>query len=435
MPLFIGVPYQPYSFLIKKLDDLIIAQDDKGRVRFSGTDASTVIQSAIDALTSGGKIFIKAGTYVISKEISLGQQLSIKGEGSSTVLKIPDGLNIDFNMLKGDSLSNVTIENLCLDGNLANQTAGNQRAIYFTNSNVIRIRSCIIKNWRYEAVSFGANNSYVIVEKNYFEGGNDDHLDFSASYSSIVSNIFRTPTGYAIDLDASWTSVIGNSFHGGVNFPAIVIGAGMKGNAIIGNAFDSPHSGIFMDGASYNIIMGNIFETCFRFGVRMMGASHNLVLSNIFHKITQWSGYASIELKVRDTTPSTYNLILQNDFYNEAGKEAEYFVREWESTDDYNIIRHNRFIGASISPVYTLGANTVVKENDGFVTENSGTETGTGAQQTIPHGCDFTPSVGEVILTNIDDGANPYLSAVPDATNIYVTAVSGKAYRWEVKKS
>jgi len=34
-----------------------------GAVDFKGTDASTVIQSAVKALTSGGKIFIKSGTY------------------------------------------------------------------------------------------------------------------------------------------------------------------------------------------------------------------------------------------------------------------------------------------------------------------------------------------------------------------------------------
>jgi len=59
MPLKRGIPYQPYSFLIKKLGGLIVAQDDKGVIRFSGTDAS-VIQSAINALSAaGGTVFLK----------------------------------------------------------------------------------------------------------------------------------------------------------------------------------------------------------------------------------------------------------------------------------------------------------------------------------------------------------------------------------------
>jgi hypothetical protein len=59
MPVRAGVPYQPYSFLVKKLNGLIVAQDDKGAIRFSGTDASTVIQYAVDALPNGGTVFLK----------------------------------------------------------------------------------------------------------------------------------------------------------------------------------------------------------------------------------------------------------------------------------------------------------------------------------------------------------------------------------------
>jgi hypothetical protein len=98
----------------------------------------------------------------------------------------------------------------------------------------------------------------------------------------------------------------------------------------------------------------------------------------------------------------------------------------------YTIIFKNNNVHANNPP--TLGTGTLIaKGNTGYVTENSGTAVGTGSQQTIAHGCNFTPSKAQVIVSNIDNGANPYLSADPDATNIYVTAVNGKAYRWEVK--
>jgi len=64
----------------------------------------------------------------------------------------------------------------------------------------------------------------------------------------------------------------------------------------------------------------------------------------------------------------------------------------------------------------------------------SGTGTGSGAEQTIAHGCDFTPTKAQVCVSNIDDGANPYVSSNPNATSIFVTAVSTKVYRWEVKR-
>ncbi|MDD4986661.1 MAG: hypothetical protein PHQ43_12950, partial [Dehalococcoidales bacterium] len=67
----------------------------------------------------------------------------------------------------------------------------------------------------------------------------------------------------------------------------------------------------------------------------------------------------------------------------------------------------------------------------GFVHSNSGTSTGTGSQQTIAHGLSATPT--RVYFSNIEDGANPYQSAAADATNIYVTAVSGKDYVWKAE--
>ena len=100
---------------------------------------------------------------------------------------------------------------------------------------------------------------------------------------------------------------------------------------------------------------------------------------------------------------------------------------------DYNIYMGNVLEGAATAEIRRQGANSIVKFNRGYVTENSGTATGTGAQQTIAHGCAFTPTKGQVIVSNVDDGANPYLSADPDATNIYVTAVNGRQYRWQVE--
>jgi hypothetical protein len=46
---------------------------------FSGTGASAVIQSAINALSTGGKIFIKAGTYNLTSALSLKSGIAIQG--------------------------------------------------------------------------------------------------------------------------------------------------------------------------------------------------------------------------------------------------------------------------------------------------------------------------------------------------------------------
>lgn len=99
-----------------------------------------------------------------------------------------------------------------------------------------------------------------------------------------------------------------------------------------------------------------------------------------------------------------------------------------------------------IEPKWSGGLTTRfdITEKDGYTPqikiisteskyENSGTSTGTGAQQTIAHGLATTPD--RVFLSNEDDGANPYQSASADATNIYITAVDTKKYQWKAWKA
>jgi hypothetical protein len=55
-----------------------------GQIEFRGTDASTIIQSAIDALSNGGgKIFIKSGTYILSSPIRLNKNIRLFSMGET----------------------------------------------------------------------------------------------------------------------------------------------------------------------------------------------------------------------------------------------------------------------------------------------------------------------------------------------------------------
>ncbi len=76
----------------------------------------------------------------------------------------------------------------------------------------------------------------------------------------------------------------------------------------------------------------------------------------------------------------------------------------------------------------TGGSGNLITNNKGYVTDNSGTSTGTGSQETIAHGLSVTPTI--VLLSNVDEATNPYQSAAADADNIYITAESSKRYHW-----
>jgi len=114
MPLRVGIPYQPYSFLIKKLDGLIVAQDDKGRIRFSGTDAARVAQLAVDASPAGSAV-VMAGDFDVYRKITGKVNVAIIGYNARLFWKgtsPPDPAMIDF----GNNWYTFC-EGLYLDGN------------------------------------------------------------------------------------------------------------------------------------------------------------------------------------------------------------------------------------------------------------------------------------------------------------------------------
>jgi len=108
-------------------DNICAVNCDTGKIDFQGTNATSVIQSAIDNL-SYGKIFIKSGEYTIENAIKIKSNMEIVGEENATVLKA--GKNLNKNILENYTRTsaldkNITIRNLKIDGNKNNQTSGN----------------------------------------------------------------------------------------------------------------------------------------------------------------------------------------------------------------------------------------------------------------------------------------------------------------------
>lgn len=107
------------------------------------TDDSAAIQAAIDAAyaAGGGTVYIPAGTFIMSGDkanpsegcIEVRSNVTLTGAGAgNTVLKLADNYNERINgMIRtpvDESASNVTISNLTIDGNRANNT-GHQAGI------------------------------------------------------------------------------------------------------------------------------------------------------------------------------------------------------------------------------------------------------------------------------------------------------------------
>lgn len=96
------------------------------------------------------------------------------------------------------------------------------------------------------------------------------------------------------------------------------------------------------------------------------------------------------------------------------------------------------FTGAlytGVTPFFTNNSTNIMQDFrvGDYITRNSGNSTGTGAQQTLAHGCNFTPTASQVFLSERTTGdALPKQTAAPNDTNIYITAVLNKDYNWKV---
>jgi len=162
---------KPASYIIRKNGNYYEAiNGSTGKIDFgginnaggvSGTDAATVIQQAINALTDGGRIFIKAGTYVISSYIDVKSNITICGEGASTTLKASDNLpekspnRAPIIKIGGPKASNIELSNLKFDFNLAgNQASGRFIiAIMLWGSSNVKIHHNIFQDTSSNSVS------------------------------------------------------------------------------------------------------------------------------------------------------------------------------------------------------------------------------------------------------------------------------------------
>ena len=103
-----------------------------GNIDYSGADAATVIQAAINALTSGGVISLGKGQFTLNAQISSQSRNNITLEGMGTGTVIKAGVNLNKDMIKLQSVSHWTLRNFEIDGNKANQ-AGPIEDLFMSN--------------------------------------------------------------------------------------------------------------------------------------------------------------------------------------------------------------------------------------------------------------------------------------------------------------
>ena len=394
------------------------------------------IQLALDSLpASGGAVILSQGTFYKNTvaPITLNSNVQLLMQ-PNTIIKLTANPGNNPVILAATSKSNILIRGGILDGSKALQTtiidieamgisfvgvtdswidqvtikdmgssvALSGRGIYFNTSSRNRITNCLCTGSKRQNIVIYLNSNNNILSNNVSVGAIGDGIQIrdSSFYNIITGNYCTGGSLAGINITSTCSdNIVTNNYcyqnasHG--------ISCNCSNNVIADNSlYDNTGSGISVDSSgTYNLIADNFLDN---------------------------NGGVGGGLDNGITMLGDYNCVTGNGFRK--GASQAYGIRIFAGGDNNFVSANNLVDAGTTAALSNAGAGNKIIGNNGWITENYGKSTGTGAQQTIAHGLNGTATYA--ILTNEDAGALPYQSAAADATNIYVTAVNLKKWQW-----
>jgi hypothetical protein len=401
-----------------------------GHIEFGPGDAASVIQSAINALASGGKIFIKSGIYSITNAIVPVSYLTIFGEGGATVLKLAPDANVSI-LKTTTKIREFALSYITLDGNkTAQSTATPLVDLYIPQSN--SFFRCRFSNSKGKglyfhgdpAIEYGYDNR--VINSSF---GSNDEQDIHTSFCDgnfFINNWFDSTGLEAIRSTSGSDRIIGNYFCKSSRLDATTFALYIEGpfTVALANHFDSINGGgIRVAGAGEGrIVAFNKIGSSPRQGIRTSYTKHTLIIGN---QIVNPSGEASntydgIYVEADENMQILGNFIV--DYRSSPMMRYGIYHPSWGSPVRY-VIKNNFISGYVTGAIRLYGSGHIVKDNVGYVTENSGTATfsgnGTTTTFTIAHGLAGTPISWRVEAGSSDAKGDKYVTA--NATNLTVT--------------
>jgi parallel beta-helix repeat protein len=437
------------SYIIFKDGTTIKARNGKtGQIDFSGTDANTVIQLALNSLTSGRtwkeKVVIK-GYFDNLDQIVLPSYVTLEVQG---VLKAKANIGYAKHFIYAYNQTMIEICGGIIDGNMENQ-ANSMDTIcfeYVTNSSV---HDCFIYNGR-----------RVPAEAVYGEGLALHYCNYVDIHDNIFAAKSATVRGYdmiKVRLYSAYCTIRGNiiTFLSGAGYSlAIQLASNANHNVVMGNTIYSNEAGIKIDSGYENVVVGNaICARCYtENAIELVGnAARNIIAENC---ITSDSGSYPLKAILMEAVSGETqydNMILNNliqlnnvanavgiTCYNPNGTYRRAIIRgnkilggtasdigiQLQNSSYDFIIEDNDLTSAALDTKIALaGSGHRIRNNSGYTTENSGTATfsgdGSTTTFTIAHGLAGTPKMAIVTAGSNDAKGNFYVTY--DNTNIYVT--------------
>jgi len=455
-----------------------------GEIDYSGTDAVTVIQNAIDALPDGGKIIIRTGIYELTNSIFAKSNIIIEGEGLKTIINtgstvgitiqsgnenimirdikiIGDGSNNGIQLSGGDSnsyVANVTIENVYCENNEISLTIGSYASnIYISNFIQDNTDNPNLSTSDVTGISISPNANKIYLSDIQLIGNSFCGLFMSGANDITANNIItinnaRYPTysdnpigGIQVAYGSTDVTITNHISIG--DYKGLVMGKvdydcyNVVASGYIRDTWDNGYGDAISIIYSHNCIIDYAIDNAFRRAVRLENskdlqinivAKHtrldgiitdNLSYSKI-NAILYQSGYLSDNSYNDVTLTDSHHNILQLICFSDAANKVKYNIEEVGGSD-YNIITNSILLDAQTDAILKLGENTVIKDNIGYTTENSDsseiTGDGTNTSFSISHGLATTPSQVLITPTNSSMASATWWVSAKSSTTFTIT--------------
>ena len=468
-----------------------------------GINDEIEIKTAIDSLPDfGGKVILLEGNFMINASINLSDTnsnnyVTLEGQGDGTVIKIADGNSISMSAIRVEGklttsnvIHDISLHNFRIDGNNNNVTGTLYNGIITDDANYVTIEDITLENGggtdgygiailtstnvelsKIRKGNFAINtieirdSENVIVTDSYIE----KRLEIYTTSNNIIikGNVFNNSKLVPSTLDNGETinnlQIVDNLFDmtsSGSN--AAVAPRYVDGLLISGNYFsvkDSPGVTFPSDEISNVNIVGNTFVVNGT-GMGVSIAGDNGTISNNVIKCVSGAACMGIDT-TGGTTPENWIIsgnsiggsssasvagiriqvgnnirLYDNNIYNFPSAKGIY-VKNAGTTN--TVIKRN-----IITNVGTLinneGTGTIIKFNEGYLTEKSGNATITSGSTTVAvtHGLSMTPSQNDISITplsDLTDAINYWVSGVGSSTftiNLDQNPGANVAFAWQI---
>lgn len=394
------------------------SQTDKDAADYvaTGSDDGATINSALTA-AAGGTVYLQAGTYTLgATSISVPNNTILAGAGDGTVLtyanSLASGTYYAITNTDTSTGAGVTIRDLTIDGNKANQSAASTWGIYLngmgsTTRSGATVENTTIKNlYNNEAIYLTNSSSNTITGNQIYSNGKALSLANSSSGNTVANNTLtgnggngalstdglsgtNTITGNTTSdstigmyINSSSNTITGNTAN--TNAMAGIYLAG-GGNTVTSNTTRGNGIGIYVVAAG-NTVTSNIVSSSNGDGISIY-SSNNIISSN---RIQDSGSGVGMDWSNGITVSGNSNQVVDNQITDTAGAG---FAMSIFGTNNY--LSNNTFSGTGATSINDGGTNTIysgqMKSATGDLTFRVGADSATAFS--------FQNAAGTSILT------------------------------------